>query len=399
MALFEYRSCTSSGRLMAGTIEAANAEQAQASLKEIGLEITELEQVKSASIPGAVGRNEFLLFNEQLAALTKVGIPLERGLRELAADAGSGRMKKMINGIADDLEQGLPIERAIETRRSHFPPLYGLILKAGVETGRLSEMLSSLNRHLQIEHRTRRIIYEAITYPAFVLLLAAVLITLVFVMIIPGFKEVLLDMSDGKAGLPMLTSAVLTVSEHVWSFWIGAGVVIGAAVFAWIALGTSPAGRRTRERILMNVPLVGRVYTNGMIARFAEILTVTVSAGCTMETAFELAGESSGSQRLKKDCSLLSGRLKQGFNVLESGMNCTVIPRLFLYSVQLGSQRNELQNNLESLGRMYAAKTYSLQSQLQATLLPVLIIFIGGLIGLIVIAMFLPMVRIVQVLM
>jgi type IV pilus assembly protein PilC len=384
---------------MTGTIEAASAEQAQASLKDIGLEITELEQVKSSSMPGSVGRNEFMLFNEQLASLTKVGIPLERGLRELAQDAGSPRMKKLINGIADDLEQGTSIENAIEKHRSHFPPLYGLILKAGIETGRLSEMLAGLNRHMQIEHRTRRIVYEAITYPAVVLLLAAVLVTFVFVMVIPGFKDVLMDMSDGRAGLPALTSAVLAVSEHVWSFWIGAGVVIGTSVFVWISLSASPAGRRAKERILMNIPLLGRVYRNGLIARFAEILTVTVNAGCTMETAFDLAGESSGSERLKKDCTTLSGGLRQGFNVLESGLNCAVVPRLFLYSVQLGSQRNELKENLQSLGQMYAAKTYSMQSQLQAILLPFMIIFIGGLIGLIVLAMFMPMVRLIQVLM
>jgi type IV pilus assembly protein PilC len=384
---------------MTGTIEAASAEQAQASLREIGLEITELEQVKNASMPGAVGRSEFMLFNEQLASLTKVGIPLERGLRELAADAGSARMKKLINGIADDLEQGVPIDRAVEKHRSHFPPLYGLILKAGVETGRLSEMLASLNRHLQIEHRTRRIVYEAMTYPAVVLFLAAVLISAVFVMVIPGFKDVLMDMSDGKAGLPALTTAVLIASEHVWSFWIGAGVVTGAIVFAWVSLGASPSGRRAKERLLMSIPLLGRVYTNGLISRFAEILTVTVNAGCTMETAFDLAGESSGSERLKKDCTTMASGLRQGFNVLESGMNCVVVPRLFLYSVQLGSQRNELKENLQSLREMYAAKTYSLQSQLQAILLPVLIIFLGGLIGLIVLAMFLPMVRMVQVLM
>lgn len=399
MALFEYRSCTNTGRLMTGTIEAANAEQAQTSLRELGLQVTELEQAKAQPAPRAVGRNDFLLFNEQLASLTKAGIPLERGLRELAADAGSTRLKSLIHGIADDLERGTPIEQAVEKRQEHFPPLYGMILKAGVETGRLSEMLSSLNRHMQIEHRTRRIVYEALTYPAVVLTLAAVLITFVFVMIVPTFHEVLSDMSDGKASLPMLTNAVLAISQHVWTFWIGAGIVIGAAVFLWLSLSASPGGRRVKEHFLMHIPLLGRVYTNGLIAMFAEILAVLVNAGCMLDTAVELAGESSGSERLKRDCGLLSNQLRQGFNVLESGMSCSVIPRLFLYSVQLGSQRNELKENLLSLGQMYAAKTYSLQSQLQALLLPTMIILLGGVIGLIVLSMFLPMVKMIQVLM
>jgi type II secretory pathway component PulF len=399
MALFEYRSCTKAGRLMTGSIEAASVEQAQASLAELGLEVTELEQAKSLPVPKAVGRNEFLLFNEQLASLTKAGIPLEWGLRELADDAGSSRMKTLITGIANDLENGLPIEQAVEKRQKHFPPLYGMILKAGVETGRLSEMLSSLNRHLQIEYRTRRIVYEAMTYPAVVLTLAAVLITFVFVMIVPTFAEVLSDMSDGKAGLPLLTRVVLNFAGHVWSFWMAIGILVGTVVFLWISLTASPAGRRAKEQFLMKLPLIGRVYANGLMAQFAEALSVLVNAGCTMDTAVELAGQSSGSECLKKDVALLSGQLRQGFNILESGMNCRIIPRLFLYSVQLGSQRNELKENLNSLGQMYSAKTYSLQSQLQAILLPLMIIFIGGVIALIVLGLFLPMIKMIQVLM
>lgn len=384
---------------MTGTIEAADVEQAQSSLKELGLQVTELEQAKQAITPKPVGRNEFLLFNEQLASLTKAGIPLERGMRELAEDAGSSRMKSLITGIADDLEKGVSIEQAIEKRRKYFPPLYGMILKAGIENGRLSEMLTNLNRHLQIEHRTRRIVLEAMTYPAVIMVLAAVLITFVFVMVVPTFSEVLSDMSDGKASLPALTNLVLMLARHVWSFWIGAAIVIVSAVFIWVSLSASPAGRRLKERIVSRTPLIGRVYRNGLIARFAEIMSVMINAGCTMDTAVELSGQSSGSERLKSDCTALAGQLRQGFNVLEAGMNCAAIPRLFLYSVQLGSQRNELKENLNSLGQMYAAKTYSLQSQLQAILLPTMIILIGGLVGLIVLAMFLPMVKMVQVLM
>jgi type II secretory pathway component PulF len=361
---------------MTGSIEAASVEQAQASLAELGLEVTELEQAKSLPVPKEVGRNEFLLFNEQLASLTKAGIPLERGLRELADDAGSSRMKTLITGIADDLENGLPIEQAVEKRQKHFPPLYGMILKAGLDTGRLSEMLSSLNRHLQIEYRT-----------------------FVFVMIVPTFAEVLSDMSDGKAGLPLLTRVVLNFAGHVWSFWMAIGILVGTVVFLWISLTASPAGRRAKEQFLMKLPLIGRVYANGLMAQFAEALSVLVNAGCTMDTAVELAGQSSGSECLKKDVALLSGQLRQGFNILESGMNCRIIPRLFLYSVQLGSQRNELKENLNSLGQMYSAKTYSLQSQLQAILLPLMIIFIGGVIALIVLGLFLPMIKMIQVLM
>jgi type IV pilus assembly protein PilC len=384
---------------MTGTIEAPDIEQARTSLDELGLSVTELEQARTPAVSKSVGRNEFLMFNEQLASLTKAGIPLERGLRELAADAGSKKMKSLISGIADDLEKGIPIDQAVEKRQAYFPPLYGMILKSGIETGRLSEMLANLNRHLQIEQRTKRIVLEALCYPMVVLCLAAIIITAVFIIIVPTFQEILSDMSDGWAGLPWLTQTVFNIAEYVWTFWAATLVIIAVGVFFWMSLSTTPAGRRFKERFFIALPLIGRVYKNGLLARLAEAMAVLVNAGCTMDAAVELAGESSGSELLKKDCSILAGQLREGFNILEAGMGCSVIPRLFLYSIQLGSQRNELKDNLNGLGQMYASKTYSLQSQLQAVLLPIMIITVGGIIALIVLAMFLPMVKLIEVMM
>jgi len=399
MALFEYRSVTTSGRLMTGTIEAADIEQAKASLAEMNVQVTELEKTKQPPTSGGIGRSEFMLFNEQLASLTKAGIPLEQGLRELAHDAGSSKMRTLINGIADELERGTPIDQAVGKHQKDFPPLYGLILKSGVETGRLSEMLTNLNRHLQVELRTRRILVESLTYPGVVMVAATLIVSGLLLFIVPTFGEVLSDMSDGRAGLPALTQFILNLSKHVTDIWIGIGIVILVLLLLWKSLSVTASGRRTKERFFRSLPLIGRVFRNGLMARFSECMSVLVNAGCTLDDAVELSGQSSSSELLKQDCGILAAQLQQGSNFLEAGMVCKTIPRLFLYSVQLGAQRNELKENLNSLGRMYAAKTFSLQSQMQGLIEPLLIILLGGLVGTIVLAMFLPMVKMIQVLM
>lgn len=399
MALFEYRSVTSAGRLMTGAIEAADIEQAKAALGDMNLQITELEKSKEPAAPKSIGHNEFILFNEQLASLTKAGIPLEQGLRELAHDAGSAKMKSLINDVANDLEQGIPIDKAVEKGQKNFPPLYGLILKSGVETGRLSEMLTNLNRHLQVELRTKRILVESLTYPAVVLAAAALIVSGLLLLVIPTFAEVLFDMSGGKAGLPYLTQLVFSMSKHVWDFWLVIAVAAAVIVFVWRAMTFSAAGRKTKEKFFRSLPLVGRVFRNGLMARFSECMSVLINAGCTLNDAVELSGQSSSSELLKQDCGILAAQLQQGSNFLEAGMDCKTIPRLFLYSVQLGAQRNELKENLNSLGRMYAAKTFSLQSQMQGLMEPLLIILLGGTVGTIILAMFLPMVKMVQVMM
>ena len=218
MATFEYQALTTGGRLMTGTLEAASHEQAGSLLEEMKLKVNSLTQAKPAKVRTPIGRNEFILFNQQLASLTKAGLPLEKGLRELAADISSRSMRRLLNDIAAELEKGMPIEQVFEKRKKHFPPLYGRILKAGVETGRLSEMLISMNRHLEMAGQTRRIVIEAVSYPAVVLALAAVTITAIFTLFIPNYREIY---SDWGIHLRPLISLFLTLTSiHITHFWV-----------------------------------------------------------------------------------------------------------------------------------------------------------------------------------
>ncbi len=399
MALFEYRACTSAGRLMTGSIEAANMDQARQSLEEMDLQVTEVEKARDKDDSKSLGKNDFLMFNEQLASITKAGIPLEKGLRELAEDAGTPKMRKLLGEIADDLEKGTPIEQAVEKNRRSFPPLYGLILKSGIETGRLAEMLTSLNRHLQVQLRTRRIITQAFTYPALVFAVAILIITFLLTMVVPTFKEVIIDMANNWTGLPYLTKLVFRISDNIGLIWMVIAIVIAFVSFLYFLSASTSDGRKMRERMLASVPMVGRVYKNGLISRFAESMAVLVNAGCGLETAVRLAGQATGSEILKKESDFIAEQLEQGHNFLEAGFGCKLIPRLFLYTAQLGAQRNELRENLKSLAEMYSTKTYSLQNQLQTLLLPCLVVFVGLVVGFFVAGIILPMVRMITVLM
>ena len=392
MATFGYKALTSGDRLMTGTIEAGSHDEAAALLEQMELNVSSLEKAKAAPSKTPIGRNEFLLFNQQLASITKAGIPLERGLRELADDVSSRSMRKLIKDIADELEAGVSIEKAFEKRQRDFPPLYGRILKAGVETGRLSEMLTSLNRHLELAGQTRRIIFEAVTYPAVVLGMGAAIITLVFVLIIPQFKVILQEMIGG--GLPDLTRLFLALADNIIPFWIGVAFLITAIVVVLGLLSASPGGRRFRESILYHIPVMGRVYMNTALGRFSEATAMMVAAGCDMPTCLRLGAGAAGSENLMADSEVLAGQIEQGQDILEAGRLCSTIPRLLLYSVQLGAQRNELQDNLFSLSQMYANQARYGQARLQSVLLPLMIVVVGSVIAMAVVAMILPMVQV-----
>ncbi len=397
MATFEYNALTSAGRLMKGSIEAPSREEAGELLKQMQLTVNSVEKGKPAKPKTSVGRNEFMLFNQQIASITKAGIPLEKGLRELASDVSSKSMRRLIDDIAGELEAGVSIEQAFQKRQKAFPALYGRILKAGVETGRLSEMLTSLNRHLEMANQTRRILFEAMSYPAVVLALGSIIITGVFLLLIPQFASVFTEMFEG-AQLPALTRLILAMTRNVVPFWVTVGLLIAVVLFVFWALSNSSAGRRFKESLFLNVPVFGRVYHSSMLSRMAEAMAMMVAAGCDMPACLRLAAGTAGSEKLLLESDALASQIEQGANILEAGQFCRVMPRLFLYSIQLGTQRNELQDNLYSLGQMYAEQARYGQARLQAVLLPIMLILVGGIIAMAVMAMFLPLIRVVSAL-
>jgi len=393
MATFEYNALTSAGRLMKGTIEAGSPQEASELLKQMQLAVNSIEKARPQRPSTPIGRNELLLFNQQLASITKAGIPLERGLRELVKDVTSKSMRKLIASIAVDLEAGISIEQAFESRQKRFPPLYGHILKAGVQTGRLSEMLTSLNRHLELANYTRRIIFEAMAYPAVVLTLGSIIITGIFLMVIPQFGAVLEEMVEGR--LPKLTSLFLTMAKNVVPFWISVGLIIAAILLLLTMLSSFPAGRRFKESIFLKVPIIGKVYHSSVLSRMAEAMAMMVAAGTSLPACLRLASGTAGSEKLIAETETLTVQLEQGANILEAGRFCKMIPGLFLYSIQLGTQRNELQDNLYSLAQMYANQVRCSQARLQAVLLPVMLIVVGGILAMAILAMFLPMIQVV----
>jgi type II secretory pathway component PulF len=393
MATFEYSALTASDRLMKGVIEAGSPEEAGQILEQMKLRVSSLEEARPERPKTLIARTEFLLFNQQLASLTKAGIPLEKGLRELSKDVASRRMRKLIDSIVLDLEAGMSIERAFEKKKEHFPPLYGRILKAGVETGRLSEMLTSLNRHLEISNQTRRIVFEAMAYPAVIFVLGSVIMTFVLLFLIPQFKNVLAEMVEGE--LPVLTTFVFALSQHVWEFWLVIGCIVAVFVVINAILWSNPAGRRFRESIILRIPLFGPLYHSSVLSKMAEAMSMTVAAGAGLPECLRLSADAAGSENVLAESEVIAAQVEKGVNILEAGQWCWVIPRFFLYSIQLGSQRNELQDNLHSLGDMYAQQVRCTQARLQAVLLPIMLILVGCFIMLCILAMFLPMIRIV----
>ena len=393
MALYAYQAVTTDGRMMTGEIEAASQEQAQHLLEEMKLSVHALEQSKPHTPRSRMGRNEFILFNQQLASIAKAGIPLEQGLRELVRDVESRRVRRLIEDLLADLEQGTSLEDAFEKRKGVFPPLYGQIVKAGVQSGQLGEMLASLNRHIEISRQTRRMIVEAVTYPGFILLFGAGLLTIFLCCISPAFREIYSDMGSN---LPGFTKLFLSLSDHVVDIWIGVGVVVGGWILLSFLLNASVGGRRFKEGLYFRLPVLGRLLHRSKLSRLADAMALLIGAGCDMPTCLRLASGATGSETMKQQCNIIAGYIENGETIVEAGALCPSIPPFFVYSIQLGAQRNELEDNLYSLSDMYAQQTQTNQARLRSLLAPCLLIVVGAFIALGILALFMPMIGMLQ---
>jgi len=147
--------------------------------------------------------------------------------------------------------------------------------------------------------------------------------------------------------------------------------------------------------LMLHIPVIGRLYHHSLLSRMAETMALLVGAGCDMTECLRLGATAAGSEKLRYESERLAQRIEQGNNLLEAGQDARVLPRLFLYSAQLGAQRNELQDNLHSLGDMYANQAKAGQSRLQAILLPVMLVVVGGFLLMAILSMFLPMIQVV----
>ena len=393
MAVFKYHALTDSGRLMKGTLEAASKEQADQALQEMNLKVEMLEKDTQVNTERIVNRSELLLFNQQLASMTQAGIPLDKGIREIAGDVASGSTRKLLEGIADDLEKGVAVDQAFEKRKSLFPVLYGQIVKAGIKSGRLNEMLVSLNKHLITSIQMRQTLIEALTYPAIVFIVALTVITGVLKGVVPSFKGVISDMGSD---IPPMTQWILTWPRYVDYAWLGLILITVAIVFTHYYARYSKPLKSNLEGLYGCLPVIGRMYRCSGLSKLADSLALLINSGSDIPDAIELAAATTGRQGIITDCNTIAQRIRSGENFVEASEGCNTLPGIFMYSAQLGIQRNELSDNLYNLSEMYQEQTRIFRGRIQAILTPIMIVFLGFVISLIVIGLFMPLVRMIE---
>ena len=407
MPAFEYNGQLSSGTAINGTFEAGSADEARVTLQGMRIHVTSLSKVPAMRAARPLSREDLQYFNQQLASLAQTGIALDEGLRIIAQDLRRGRLRRVVNDLADDLERGVPFEEAVERRSGLFPPLYAQVLRAGVENNQLGSTLFNVNTHLSLMESTRRLFVESATYPIIVLGFGLSLLTFFMMVVVPEYQEMMLgfdgleyrDISTWQTHLLTLPAGtrMLFGMSHYWPTI--AAVIVGAPLLIALVLSLlrgSATGRSFRETLIMLVPGLGGVYRTSLVARFAQAAALGAKAGQQLPDILRMAAGATGSAALLKDAEALGRHVESGGLPEQAAQRTRIIPAIFGYTAQIAGGRGQLAAALADMAQNYDQLARHRLAMLKVFLMPLLIVLVAIVLGAGILTMFLPFIQLVD---
>src|SRR5687767_10587247 len=285
---FAYQGQTAEGQSVAGTVDAADVGLAQRRHEDFATRVPQVGPVRRGPRPKALNGEDFLSFNQQLTHLTTAGLPIEHGLRLIAQDMRTGRLRATVQEVASELERGTPLEQAFEKHRDKFPPLYARLIAAGVATSNLPGMLLNLGRHMEMIYRLRAMLWRVLSYPLMVLIAAGLIMRFLASAIIAQSETIFRDFG---VMLPGLTEMPLSSQGWVPRLLIGVGVAIVLIIILWQIAKATGHDRTFVDAVVLPLPLIGPVLRRNMIARWCDAVRLGVEAGLDLPRAVQLAGE------------------------------------------------------------------------------------------------------------
>lgn len=390
---FAYRAQTRDGQTISGTIDAISLAEATKRLESLPLSGLKIEPAAHIPRPGALRGDDFAAFNQQLAQLTAAGLPVEQGLRLIAAEMGRGSLRRTLDLVAGDLEKGMTLPQAIEKHRGQFPSLYAHLVDAGIRTGNLPRILLNLGRHLTLVRRLQAMLWRTFPYPILLCFGFIAMVWLFLARVVPQFQGIF---KDFHTELPMLTQIVMSISQGA-SGTMGQVLLtlMGLTVAAFILVWMTGRERVVGERVLLWIPLIGPVLRRNLISRWCDAVGIGVDAGMDLPAAIGMADDAIGSAALRSDGQAIISAISSGRPIADVRRG-RVLPPMVISAIDLSAQKNDLPQGLLSLSQLYQQQAELRLGAAEVILMPMLIIFLGIIIGLVVMAMFAPMISLID---
>ncbi len=385
--IFEGRH-SASDKLVNGEVSAFTEEEARKKLAKRGIRPLQITRVKTSS-KRKITQEDITVFTRQLSTMIKAGLPLMQAFEIVARGHGNPSMTEMLMEIRGEVEQGSSLSRAFSNHPKYFDRFYCNLVAAGETGGVLESLLDKLAIYKEKTQAIRKKVKTALTYPVSVIAVAIGLVFVMMIFVLPAFKEVYANMG---AELPALTQTVMDMSDFFVSYGWMVLIALGFAIYGFLKLkARSIKIQRRMDAILLRMPIFGDIVRKGTIARWGRTTATLIAAGGPLGDVLDSTAGAAGNLIYEEATREIRTRVIQGLS-MTSGMRATeLFPNMMLQMSSIGEESGSLDDMLNKAAEFYEDEVDNAVGRLSAMMEPIIIVILGLVIGTLLVAMYLPL--------
>lgn len=393
-SVFEWEGKDRNGKAVRGEMRALGENQVQASLRRQGILPTKIKK-KRMSSGKSIKPKDLALFTRQLATMMKAGVPLLQAFDIVGKGNANPSVAKLLNDIRMDVETGTALNAAFRKFPMYFDNLYCNLVEAGEAAGILDQLLDRLAVYMEKTEAIKSKIKSALMYPISVVVVAFVVVVVIMIFVIPAFKQVF---SSFGADLPAPTLFVIAMSEFFVAYWwLIFGGIGGGVYFFMQAWKRNEKVQMFMDRVLLRIPVFGPLVEKSVIARWTRTLSTMFAAGVPLVEALDSVGGASGNSVYLQATEKIQREVSTGTSLTAAMANANIFPNMVLQMCAIGEESGSIDHMLGKAADFYEAEVDDMVAGLSSLMEPIIIVFLGGLIGGIVVSMYLPIFKLGQV--
>ena len=400
MAAFTYSAINAQGLELEGEIRAPDLDTARDQLRSRGLLPRSLREAKGSSDSGVaavfkqVKPRSLQIFSRQFATLIQAGVSIVASLVILEEQTDDKHLAAIVGEVRADVESGLILSVAFARHPKVFNRLYVSMIEAGEASGTLDVVLDRLAVQIEKETKIKRRVKGAMIYPTLVLVFASLVLTGMLLFLVPIFVDIFKQL-NGQ--LPMLTQLVVNASNLLRHFWFIIFPSVGASIWGFFRWKRSERGRQVWDRFKLRVPMrIGDTVRKITMARFARTLATLVGAGVDIIKALEITGQTTGNWVIESALAEVRTKVHEGVPIAQPLVENPAFPPMVSQMVKIGEETGELEHMLGKIADFYEEEVDAAIQSLTSIIEPIMMIAVGAMVGIIIISMYLPMFKMLQ---
>jgi len=393
-SIFHWEGRDKGGRVIKGEMRAGGESVVAASLRRRGIMATKIKK-QTFSRGRKISEKDLALFTRQLSTMLRAGVPLMQCFDIIARGHSNPALQRLLNDIRMDVETGTSLNQAFRKYPIYFDPLFCNLVAAGEQAGILETLLDRLASYKEKTLALKGKIKKALFYPAMIVLVSILITAIIMIFVIPAFKSVF---SSFGADLPAPTLIVIAMSDFFVKYWyVMLFGTLGAGYFMLQAWRRSPKIQMIVDRMLLKPPVIGELMMKASVARWTRTLATTFAAGVPLVEALDSVGPASGNAVYKEATRQIQGEVNVGTSLAQSMQNCGVFPNMAVQMTSIGEESGSLDSMLQKVADYYEREVDETVDALSSLIEPMIMVVLGVIVGGIVIAIYMPIFKLGQV--